>query len=72
MPPHKTKPKTELTVLGYVINNPFFRVVFNIFPNLIIIVLVANYMVVISLLPNIFAVFFVAKPFKCAYKTCNG
>ncbi len=48
-----------------VLHEPFPGIIFNILPNFIIILLIADHMVIIPALPDIFAVFLVAKPFEC-------
>ena len=53
------------------LHNPLLGIDFNVFPNLIIILLIADHMVIIPGLPDILAVFLVAKPFECANKTSN-
>ena len=39
--------------------------------SLVIILLVADHMIVISGLPDVLAVFLVAKSFECSHKSCN-
>ena len=49
-------------------DDPFAWVIFDVFPNLVIILLIADHMVIIPGLPDILAVFLVAKPFECRYE----
>ena len=50
---------------------PFSWIVFDILPYFVVILLVADHMIVISGLPDVLAVFLVAKPFECSHKSCN-
>jgi len=62
-------------VAGYlslqVLLQPFEWIVFDVLPYFVIILLITDYMVVISSLPYVFAVLFIAKPFQCTNELRN-
>ena len=66
-----TRGRVSLRVLSLLCHHPFSWIVIDVFPGLVIILLVADHMIVISGLPDVLAVFLVAKPFECSHKSCN-
>ena len=66
-----TRGRVSLRVYSLFCHHPFSWIVIDVFPGLVIILLVADHMIVISGLPDVLAVFLVAKPFECSYKSCN-
>ena len=52
--------------------NPFSGIILDIVPDLCIILLISDYMVIKRPLPDFFANFPVRKSFQCPYKTGNG
>ena len=54
-----------------VLNDPFARIIVDILPNLIIILLISDHVIVITGLPNIFPVFFIAKSLERTDEPCN-
>ena len=66
-----TRGRVSLRIFSLFRHHPFSWIVIDVFPNLVIILLVADHMIVISGLPDVLAVFLVAKPFECSHKSCN-
>ena len=63
-----TRGRVSLRVYHIFGGYPFGWVIFDVFPNFVIILLISYHMVIIPALPNIAAVFFVTKPFECSCK----
>ena len=61
----------ECVIHSLVINNPFLWIVFDILPYFIIILLITNQVVIITRLPNVATIFFVAKAFERTDKLCK-
>ena len=66
-----TRGRVSLRIFSLFRHHPFLWIVIDVFPSLVIILLVADHMIVISGLPDVLAVFLVAKPFECSHKSCN-
>ena len=66
-----TQGRVSLRIFSLFCHHPFSWIVIDVFPSLVIILLVADHMIVISGLPDVLAVFLVAKPFECSHKSCN-
>ena len=66
-----TRGRVSLRIFSLFCHHPFSWIVFDVFPGFVIILLVADHMIVISGLPDVLAVFLVAKPFECSHKSCN-
>ena len=66
-----TRGRVSLRIFSLFCHHPFSWIVIDVFPSLVIILLVADHMIVISGLPDVLAVFLVAKPFECSHKSCN-
>ena len=66
-----TRGRVSLRIFSLFYHHPFFWIVIDVFPSLVIILLVADHMIVISGLPDVLAVFLVAKPLECSHKSCN-
>ena len=66
-----TRGRVSLRIFSLFCHHPFSWIVIDVFPNLVIILLVADHMIVISGLPDVLAVFLAAKPFECSHKSCN-
>ena len=66
-----TRGRVSLRVLSLLCHHPFSWIVIDVFPNPVIILLVADHMIIISGLPDVLAVFLVAKPLECSHKSCN-
>ena len=66
-----TRGRVSLHTISLFFHHPFSWIVIDVFPNLVIILLVSDHMIVISGLPDVLAVFLVAKPFECSHKSCN-
>ena len=54
-----------------VLHGPFSGIIINIFPNIIIILLISDHMVIIGSLPDILTVFLIAKPLERSNKLRN-
>ena len=55
----------------HLLQEPFSRVLVDVVPDFVIVLLVTDHMVVITFLPDVFTIFLVAKPFQGSYKTGN-
>ena len=66
-----TRGRVSLRIFSLFCHHPFSWIVIDVFPSFVIILLVADHMIVISGLPDVLAVFLVAKPFECSHKSCN-
>ena len=66
-----TRGRVSLRIFSLFCHHPFSWIVIDVFPSLVIILLVADHMIVISGLPDVLAVLLVAKPFECSHKSCN-
>ena len=51
--------------------NPFLGIVFDVLPNTVVILLIADHMIIITGLPDVFTVFLVAEAFEGTDKTGN-
>jgi hypothetical protein len=61
-----------LLKIGLMLLSPSHGILGYIVVDFLVVLLVANYVVIKRALPNVFAIFFIAKPFKGAHKLRNG
>ena len=66
-----TRGRVSLRIFSLFRHHPFLWIVIDVFPGVVIILLVADHMIVISGLPDVLAIFLIAKPFECSHKSCN-